>query len=69
VNAARKKAFEDFEARHAGEDVNWEALREEEAFAPLSRTTIWRLISERGWEHLSRGLYRLPYMEEKALSA
>ena len=65
VEAARLEAFCDFEARHAGEQVAIEDLREESVFAPLGRATLNRLAGERHWVPTRRGRYLIPEQKEE----
>ena len=65
VEAARLAAFCDFEARHAGEQVAIEDLREESVFAPLGRATLNRLVGDRHWVPTRRGRYLIPEQKEE----
>ncbi len=65
VEAARLAAFCDFEARHAGEQVAIEDLREESVFAPLARATLNRLVGDRHWVPTRRGRYLIPEQKEE----
>ena len=67
IEAARLAAFCDFEARHAGEQVVVEDLRECPAFANVGRSTLYREVDKRGWKVYKRGSHYL--MPEKKKEA
>lgn len=60
-------AFDDFEARHAGELVSVEDLRECPVFTHAGRSTLYRQAEKRGWKSYKRGLrYLMPEKKEEA---
>ena len=66
VQNARDAAFSDFEARHAGEQVSIEDLRECPIFKELHYSTLFRLITARGWQSVKKGSYLMPEKTEEA---
>lgn len=68
VHEIRAAAFRAFEEHHAGEEVSVFDLREEMAFARLSRATLYNLVGKRKWTPVKRGLYLMPGKKKEAAS-
>ncbi len=67
IEAARQAAFCDFEARHAGELVSVEDLRECAVFANVAKATLYRQKDKRGWKAYKRGArYLMPEKKGEA---
>ena len=57
VDDARDEAFREFEKQYEGTEKSLDEMHEIPIFQPLSLRTIRRLVQQRGYKSVKRGVY------------